>query len=457
MQPRWRLTALSLSLAFSPASVAAQTHYVTGAPTVVSAGAFATTVVFEGGEIFVGRPGECAFFPIPANHAGTVHVFGLDDMGNWEETAVLSSESVEVGDGFGMSLAVDGNTLLAGAPKTRGGRGAVYVFTRSDADALWRAVTTLRSGTRREGDEFGAAVAIDGEFALIGSPGRMRNTGAVVVFRLLAGAWTEVATVEGSATSPDERFGSALAVDGNRLLVGAPGPFPGIPPGNPSPRRAGSAYVFDLEGGRFVESAQLTSGQDEPGLFGYAVVLSEKEAFLGEPLGNENSGVVHHFVIDGSGRWNQGAQITAATAAPGSGFGMSVSYAAGDLWVGAPLGGGAYVLRRSAGEEWQEVQILTISAANSFMGVSVAASENMAIVGSPGADFFEGLGSVYRRDGSTGDWTELTSLIDESSGMESILGTPTECEGGGKPRGSTAPRSILSLFFQSRRWVAPGA
>ena len=40
MQPRWRLTALSLSLAFSPASVAAQTHYVTGAPTVVSAGAF---------------------------------------------------------------------------------------------------------------------------------------------------------------------------------------------------------------------------------------------------------------------------------------------------------------------------------------------------------------------------------------------------------------------------------
>ena len=40
MQPRWRLTALGLSLAFSPASVAAQTHYVTGAPTLVSAGAF---------------------------------------------------------------------------------------------------------------------------------------------------------------------------------------------------------------------------------------------------------------------------------------------------------------------------------------------------------------------------------------------------------------------------------
>ena len=434
MRTRFSPTALSLTLTLTLALVTttavAQTHYVTRAPAAVSAGAFATTVVFEGEEIFVGRPGEFAFFPIPANHAGTVHVFGLDDTGSWEETAVLSSESVEVGDGFGMSLAVDGNTLLAGAPKTRGGRGAVYVFTRSDADTPWRAVTTLRSATRREGDEFGAAVAIEGEFALIGAPGRMQSTGAVSVFRLLGGAWTEVATVEGSGISLGERFGAALAIDANRLLVGAPGPFPGIPPGNASPPRGGSAYVFELEGGQYVESARLTSGDSGPGLFGYAVVLNGDEAFLGEPLGNDISGLVHHFVIDRSGRWNQGAQITAATAAPGSGFGMSVSYAAGDVWVGAPLGGGAYVVRRSEGEEWKEVQILTIGAANSYMGVSVAASENMAIVGSPGADFFEGLGSIYRKDDATGDWTEVTSVFDESSGMESILGTPTDCERG---------------------------
>ena len=430
MRTRWRLTALSLTLALVATPTVAQTHFATHSPAAVSAGAFATTVVFEGGEIFVGRPGEFAFFPIPANHAGTVHVFGLDDNGDWEETAVLSSESVEVGDGFGMSLAVDGNTLLAGAPKTRGGSGAVYVFTRADADAPWRAVTTLRGAAGREGDEFGAAVAIDGEFALIGAPGRTQNTGAVVVFRLLGDVWTEVATLEASEIPLGERFGSALTVDAARLLVGAPGPFPGIPRGTASPLRAGSAYVFDLEGGQFVESARLTSGQDGPGLFGYAVVLSGDEAFLGAPFGNDNSGVVHHFVFDGSGRWNQGAGITAATAAPGSGFGMSVSYATGDVWVGAPFGGGAYVFRPSEDGEWQEVQILTIPAPNTFMGVSVAAGEDMAIVGSPGADFFEGVGSVYRRDGARGDWSEVASLIDEGSAMESILGTPAECEQG---------------------------
>ncbi len=306
------------------------------------------------------------------------------------------------------------------------------MFSRASEDAPWQEVTILRSATRREGDEFGAAVAvaIDGEFALIGSPGRMQGTGAVLVFRLLGGAWTEVATVEGSAVSVGERFGTALAVEANRLLVGAPGPFPGLLPGDATFPRAGSAYVFDLEGGEFIESARLTPGDNRPGVFGQAVVLGGDEAFLGAPLGNQFSGAVHHFMLDGSGGWIEGPQITASTSAPGSAFGMSVSYAAGDLWVGAPLGGAAYVFRRSEDGQWREIEIFSIAGANSYMGVSVAAGEDMAIVGSPGADFFEGLGSVYSKVGATGDWTEMTSLIDESAGMESILGAPTACEQG---------------------------
>jgi hypothetical protein len=74
---------------------------------------------------------------------------------------------------------------------------------------------------------------------------------------------------------------------------------------------------------------------------------------------------------------------------------MSVSYAAGDLWVGAPLEGGAYVFRRSEEGDWREVEILSIASSNSFMGWSVATDDNTAVVGSPGADFFEGVGSVY--------------------------------------------------------------
>ena len=55
IRTRWRLTASSLSLALLTTSAVAQTHPTTIAPAGVSAGAFATAVVFEGGEIFVGR------------------------------------------------------------------------------------------------------------------------------------------------------------------------------------------------------------------------------------------------------------------------------------------------------------------------------------------------------------------------------------------------------------------
>ena len=301
MQPRWRLTALSLSLAFSPASVAAQTHYVTGAPTVVSAGAFATTVVFEGGEIFVGRPGEFAFFPIPANHAGTVHVFGLDDMGNWEETAVLSSESVEVGDGFGMSLAVHGNTLLAGAPKTRGGRGAVYVFTRSDADAPWRAVTTewhqARRGRIRRCSRDRWGVRSDQ-----GHPGEC-ETRAPSLFSGCSGM-----DCRGLRDLADDRWESGVRqVRSLQYVVRAAGL---------SPKRRGRTKRRG--------AARRSSVRHS----------------------NENSGVVHHF--NRRLRLGQGAQITAATAAPGSGFATV-----------APRSGAAqYGLRDLAG--WRFGSALTV-------------------------------------------------------------------------------------------------
>jgi hypothetical protein len=176
------------------------------------------------------------------------------------------------------------------------------VYTRSGAASPWRPVTTLRHATRRVGDGFGAAVAIDGEFVLIGAPGRAGSAGAVSVFRLLGGAWTEVATVQGSEVLPGERFGSALALDANRLLVGAPGPFPG----DTSPTLEGSAYAFDGVGGQFVERTRLPSGESGPALFGYVLVLDGDQAFVGAPVGNEVSGVVHHFVIDASGEWVQG-------------------------------------------------------------------------------------------------------------------------------------------------------
>ena len=106
-------SALTLTLTLVTTPTVAQTHFATHSPAAVSAGAFATTVVFEGGEIFVGRPGEFAFFPIPANHAGTVHVFGLDDDGDWEETAdIWGWTDPETGTEYALVARMDGTAFV---------------------------------------------------------------------------------------------------------------------------------------------------------------------------------------------------------------------------------------------------------------------------------------------------------------------------------------------------------
>ena len=438
------LFALVSGVLLASAPLEAQTSPT--ARSAMGAAGLGAAVFIHGGEIFVGRPGEFPFFPIPPNHAGTVNVFA-DAGGGWTETAIVTSATVAVGDGFGQALAVDSNTLLVGAPKTDEGRGAAYLFRRSGPGAEWRQAALLRTATRTPGDELGGSVALSGDFALLGAPGHAEQAGAVVVFRMLGGVWTEIATIEGSQVVAGERFGSAMDFDGGRLLVGAPGPFPGLVPGAQTAPLAGSAYFFDIQAGDFVESARLTSGDEGPGMFGQAVVLEGDRAFVGAPIANEFVGAVHTYERTASGEWSKGDAITSSTAAAQSGFGMGVASAGGDVFVGAPLAGVTYVYRPSAAGSWQELQTLTMTSAMSFMGVSIAGGEDIAVVGAPGADFFEGIGSLYGRSSADSEWSALESLIDDGGGMEGILGSPEDCSDSGTVGGFNCSGVDLISFL----------
>jgi len=418
-------------------------------PTVdgpMGAAGLGAAVFIDGDEVFIGRPGEFPFFPIPPNHAGTVNVFA-DNGGGWAETSVVTSDAIAVGDGFGQALAAKGNTLLVGAPKTDDSRGAAYVFRRSGPDADWQPVVVLRTATRTAGDEFGGSVALSGDFALVGAPGHGEQTGAVVVFRMLGGAWTQIAMIEGSSVSAGERFGSAMDFDGQRLLVGAPGPFPGLIPGAQATPLAGSAYFFDLQGGDLVETARVASGGEGPGMFGQSVVLDGDRSIIGAPMANQFAGAVYVYERSASGQWAEAGSIASDTPAPQSGFGMGLARAGGDVFVGAPMAGITYVFRSSGSDGWQELQSLTMTSAMSFMGVAIASGEDIAVVGAPGADFFEGIGSLYGRASADSEWTVLESLIDEGGGLYGILGSPEECSDEGTVGGFSCSDVDLVSFL----------
>ena len=394
--------------------------------------AFASALVLSGDELFAARPGEMGFFPSPPDHTGMIHVFTRDGSGDWAERDTITSTSAEVGDGFASALAVSGNVMVVGAAKQGEGRGAAYVFERSDLGAPWREVTRLSLADGSAGDRMGATVAIASEQLLVGVPGREAGKGAVVVYMREGDGWTEAATLTASEGAEGDGFGQTLSTTADRVLIGAPGPIPFLAIFGGSPPRIGKAYVFEPGGdGEWTEVAQLTLATEEPSALGAAVMLLGDAALVGAPLTNQFVGSVVRFERSASGEWTETGHISPAEPAPGTGLGLALAAAGSDLFVGAPMAGGAgrvFVFRRSDSGQWSEVQQMESPAQFAFLGSAIAASENEVVLGAPGADFFEGSGLVFRRQGEA--WQEAGTVTPGESSLQPITGGVRECRDG---------------------------
>ncbi|WP_419934483.1 choice-of-anchor B family protein [Candidatus Palauibacter sp.] len=217
-----------------PSPAAAQTHArslddAAAAPLI----GFGAAVAVSGGEIFVSRPGEFVGFPMPGSEAGSAHVFRRDEDG-WAEVATIEAPSGVYGDGFGTVLAVRNDFLVVGAPKENDRRGAAYVFVREGG--AWHLLERLEAPDAVPGDDFGSSITMETGYGrsiswLLGAPGR-GTTGSV--FRYLYYSADQVVRrggfdttgrdeLTGSSAPDGARFGAAVSLDGDMVLVGAPG------------------------------------------------------------------------------------------------------------------------------------------------------------------------------------------------------------------------------------------
>src|SRR5574338_329426 len=192
---------------------------VTAADPMRSEG-FARSVALARNSLAVGAPGH-------ENGDGPVHAFDL----KLQPGPLFDSPDRPRGfaddlfSEYGLGLAIDEQSVVAGA-SLQGDGGAVYIFDRNGT-------ATLTGPTPREG--FGCAVAIAGDLLVVGANGAYSNeqlAGACYVYRRSAsGTWVEHCRIMGSVAG--EAFGSAVATDGNRFVVSAPGrgAIPGLAKG----------------------------------------------------------------------------------------------------------------------------------------------------------------------------------------------------------------------------------
>ncbi len=365
---------------------------------------FGASIAMMGDEVYVGRPGEMSMFPMPATRAGGVHVFEIRMGGEWTETGVLSAPDGVPGDGFGMSVSVAGNLMAVGAPNVGGGRGAVHLFERGAGG--WNHVAIFESTDGDANDRLGQALAISGSFVFAGAPGRSDGAGVVLVLERVGTRLNHVSTLPSGTPETNNQFGSAIAVDGDRVIVGAPGPASLSMLGLVGSPRPGAAYLFRRGSGPagWEQEAVLTSDAQGIAALGQAVAFLGQAVAVSAPLSGGGAGGVHLFEQDSSGVWAMTQVITPTSPSPGSLFGFSLAASEEDLLVGA----GMIV----------------------FQGGAIAMQDNRAIVGAPGADFFQGAGVLFERGDGTGDWSEQSTLVDDLPGFDAVAGGQVDCEEG---------------------------
>jgi len=377
------------------------------------------------------------------------------------QQAQLTASGGAAGDEFGYAVALAGDTALVGA---RGGdvggnvdQGSAYVFVRSDTGWSQQAQLTASGGAA--GDEFGYAVALAGDTALVGAPlddaGPIVDQGSAYVFVRSDTGWSQQAQLAGSVDATGDKFGYAVALAGDTALVGAPLDDAGA-------ASQGSASVFTRSGAAWSQQAQVTARGGTTGdAFGYAVALDRDTALVGAPGDNVDGkaerGSVSVFARSRS-IWSQQAQLTASGGAADDWFGWSVALAGGTALVGAPYcGGGPFVGQGSAsvflrsGSIWSQQAQLTASGATARaeFGYRVALAGDTALAGAPGVDI-----GAKARQGAAYVLTLPTMLGTPTCPRSIRPGKPFSVHGALKPHFTAGARTVRVKAYRcvSRKW-----
>ena len=151
----------------------------------------------------------------------------------WQQVSELSASDGVALDRFGKSVAMFGSTAVIGAPRhywSNNAEGAVYVFTLSGGS--WSQTAELRSSDGATGDQFGTSVAISAGTLVVGAPNKTvsghSNQGTTYVFTLSGGSWSQTAELTSSDGATGDAFGCSVSVSvpasgSSTILVGATG------------------------------------------------------------------------------------------------------------------------------------------------------------------------------------------------------------------------------------------
>jgi hypothetical protein len=370
---------------------------------------------------------------------------------------------------LGTDVAVSGDTAVVGAPgveKNGSVIGAAYVFARQGAG--WVQQAELTAADAAAGSEFGYSVAISGDTVVIGAYGDSAMgdaAGAAYVFVRAGGIWTQQAKLTPRDARTAQRFGDPVAIDGDRIVVGAFADDEFAP-------AAGAAYVFMRTGSAWIEESKLTALEPGMGdLFGFAVALRGNTIAVGAPFrtvdANGCAGAAYVFEY-GMGGWSQTAAMAASDPAPDSLLGWSVELMNDAMVAGAPRGrqgqdptGVVYLFGRGPGGWQEQGRLVALDAApNDWFGYDLAGTEDEIAVGaSQDSSFGPSSGALYLFRNAGGIWVQQSQFVGTAVAPWDQFGFSVAFDGqslaAGAPFNSTPALPLIGTAYVFTQAAAP--
>ncbi len=383
--------------------------------------------------------GNNALIGIPNDDRGAISDAGsarsFDRVGiAWSESSTVGPGDSGAGDGLGVSVSMSGNSAAVGAYLDDNilglDVGAVYVYTLSGDN--WSLQQQIIPSDGAPSDNFGVSVSLDADTLAVGAynanPSAQADAGAVYVYLRTANVWSLQQKLTAPSPLVGEQFGTALALQNDRLVVGAPHATATVPT---TVVNAGAVYLFERTANVWAAPIKITAlDAGIADLYGSALSLDQDTFVVGAPgedgaLNGTNIGAAYAVFFDGN-NWIEQQKITpiGADVALGDAFGNSVSLLEDTVAIGAAKAdlppalvtatdAGAVFIFDRATTTWTQTTKLTTTnfASNDFFGTSVSLDANLLLVGSTG-----------RTTGAPIDTGSIMTFINET-GWSLILGS----------------------------------
>jgi hypothetical protein len=286
-------------------------------PNLVTGFGCTTQVAIDGDTAVIGEPSKAVGTHL---EQGVASVY-VRSGSTWNLQETLYDRSGQARDYFGCSVAIVGNTIVAGAPGMNSQAGGGYVATRSGT--TWTDPTKLVASDGASGDRLGTAVAVAGHTIVLGSTRNNDFSGAAYIFTGSVSSWAQSQKLVPDVGSGAAKFGTSIALsrDERTLVIGAPHAQVGS-------ATSGNGLIYTNDGRSWSLHQTLNSSASSSERFGNSVSIDGDTLLVGEP----GAAQIDIFMRSGTS-WVEKASLGSDTSGQ---FGSATCISRTSIIAGAP-------------------------------------------------------------------------------------------------------------------------